>query len=201
MKKTLVLIALVFLLPTAICFAQKNSKKEITKVDVFAAKQMNGANISVYGIYLGMNKAEAKKILTSNKKLIVEDDGFNTKSKDDNDNLELRLYVYDINPTTGKKGNCLLYVIWDNESVGIDRITMFEDCKNLVVGNTKKMFTKDVINASSSFYKKYLENPTQKKEGDYTNTFFYKEKNIEIIEYKRKNDDNKYYFSLTKKGK
>lgn len=200
MKKILVFIALVFVLPTAVCFAQKNSKKEITKVDVFSTKKMNGANVSVYGVYLGMKKVEARKALAQNKNLIIEEDAWNTKSTDDNDTKELRLYVYDINATTGEKRNCLLYIIWNDGNTGIDRITMFNDFKNLVLGNTKNLFTKDVINSSSSFYKTYLGNPSQKKEGDYTNTFFYKEKNIEIIEYKDEEKGNQYYLALTKKS-
>lgn len=201
MKKILVIITIAFLLLSTICVAQKSSKKEITKVDVFSTKKMDGANVSVYGIYLGMKKAEARKTLAENKSLIVEEDAWNTKSKDDNDTKELRLYVYDINATTSEKGNCLLYIIWDEGNSGVERITMFNDFKNLVLGNTKNLFTKDVINASSSFYKKYLGNPTQKKEGDYTNTFFYKEKNIEIVEYKDAEKGNQYYLALTKKGK
>jgi hypothetical protein len=201
MKKILVFIALVFVLPSTICFAQKNAKKEITKVDILATKKVNGVNVSVYGICLGMKKADARKALAENKSLIVEEDGFNTKSTDDTDTKELRLYVYNINAATGEKGDCLLYVIWNDGNMGIDRITLFNDCKNLVLGSTKNLFTKEVINASSSFYKTYLGNPTQKTDGDYTNTFFYKEKNIEIIEYKDEEKGNQYYFALTKTAK
>lgn len=197
MKKLIIAVVLAFVLPI-FCVAQNAAKQDIAKVDVLVNKKFNGANMSVFGVFLGMKKADAKAMLAANSSLIVTNDEWNTKSTEDNDTKELRLYIYDVNAATGDKGNCILYLIWNDGSTGIDRITIFNDFKSIAKGNTQKLFSSDVIDASSDFYKKYLGKPTKNKLGDYTNTYFYKSKNIEIIEYKDDKKGNSYYFALTK---
>ena len=145
-----------------------------------------------------MKKADAKNMVNANNSLLIFNDDFNTKSTYDKDTKELRFYVYYRDSVTGDKGKCRFYLIWYEGSTSIDQITIFNDFKVYTKGNTANLFTKEVIEESSDFYKKYLGKYTSSKLGDYTNSYYYSNKNIEIIELKYK--VNTYYFDLTKKA-
>lgn len=197
MKKQIIIIFLTFMLPV-LGMAQEIKKHDLVLEDVLITPQFNGVDMAVYGVYLGMKKTDAKTMINLNSMLAAEKDEYNTKSVNDEDTKELRLYIYEKDSNTGKKGNCLLYLIWNDGSTGIDKIMIFKDFSKYAKGMTAKLFTKDVVDENSDFYKKYLGKSTGSKLGSYTNNYFYQNKNIEIIEYK--DTENYYYFGLTKKA-
>jgi len=199
LKKIIVtaVFAIALLLP---CFAQKSDKLELTQTDIISAGKLDGAAISVFGFYLGMKKAEARNILQHNtNKITVDYNSWNIVNRPISDTIENGCYVYAVDSLTGQQKNCILFLGWNNKDPGLARITVFSEFKEYVKGLTWQLFTSDVANPKSAFYKKWLIRPTTGSPGISTSSWFYQASNIMIITNSA-TGEAKYYFMLTKKA-
>ncbi len=193
-------IALLFLLVSVRSLGQNSNKLELTTTDIISIGKLDGAEISVYGFYLGMKKEEAKKILQYNSnKITVDYNSWNIVSKPFNDSTENATYVFDVDPVTGKQKNCILFLGWNDKDPGLARITVFSEFKTHAKGLTWQLFTSDVTNPKSDFYKKWLVKPTSGSPGISFSSWFYQSRNILFVENKA-SGEAKYYFMLTKKA-
>lgn len=198
MRKTFHFLLLSFCIPVY-CPAQNSTKQELTKTDIIAAGKLDGKDISVYGFYLGMKKEEAKRILQYNtNKITVDYNSWNIVSYPFSDSAENTNYVFDVDSITSQKKNCILFLGWNNGDPGLARITVFSEFKDHAIALTRQLFSPDVVNPASAFYKKWLIKPISGSPGISFSSWFYPARNILIIENKATGEP-KYYFMLTKK--
>ncbi|MBL0913405.1 MAG: hypothetical protein IBJ09_13635 [Bacteroidia bacterium] len=124
-------------------------KYEITRDDITLHPEATSADISVFSISLGMTREKVESLLTEQKsKLYYYIDGMHT-TKDH------RIYVYD-RDAGGQKKNCILYLIWDNNSSTLSRITFFADMRPYLLGGTQKLLTTEAVDPASDLSRKYL---------------------------------------------
>jgi hypothetical protein len=191
-------IFLFLLLLPVFLFAQ-TAKTEITKSDITLIKNFSGDKVSVFGVYLGMNKVAAKKALQERTDILFDVDLFNSRSDDPAKNTELRLYVYEKNDA-GEKGESLAYIMWDEGAAGITQITVFKNLLGWVKGNTENLFKEYVSNANSSFMKKLLGKPSKVDNGPYIQSNIYAARKFKSIKYKGSSGYDYYFALITKEN-
>lgn len=170
-------------------------KLDFTKEDITQMKKFDARAVSVYGVYLTMTKAEAVAALSRDKSIYWEYDGFNTTSEETTSTTETRIYVYN-RKADGEKGSSILYLIWNDGDLSLDRIVFFLDIKPKAVGDTKKLFSLDAVDRESAFYKRFLVKADKHKNEDYTISDEYRSKKLQVIQYKRSGEPNDIYFAL-----
>ena len=127
------------------------SYAEITKTDITLTTNFSMETVSVFGIHLGMTVEEVIDTWAGNDDLYYyEDKNHGTK--------DYRIYVYDTDES-GKKKNCILYLIWTDNRSALNRITVFNDFETYLQGNTKKLLSTEAVDSNSDFYQKYLGTP------------------------------------------
>lgn len=166
--------------------------------DIVAAGKLNGEKISVYGFYLGMKKAEAKQVLLNNPKLTVDHNSWNILDQPFNDSTFHITAIYDTD-STGQKKNELFIISWDDKNPGMARLTVFNGFREHAKGETKGLFTHDIINPACGLYKKYFSKPANSWPGSQMENYFYPAMNLELIVNKF-NKAPRYYLMLTKKA-
>lgn len=167
--------------------------------DITKTVPFNGEAISIFDISLSMSKKGAVDALNSYNGIMWEFDKFNTPSEDPESKTETRIYVYNKDKATGAKGACLLYLIWNKDSEGLDRLVFYNDLLPLAVGDTKKLFGKDAITPGSAFYRRFLVKASKEKKNDYTIVQSYYSKQMDIIQFINSDKPNDVYFSLNRK--
>ncbi|HPB03037.1 MAG: hypothetical protein RB294_08570 [Bacteroidales bacterium] len=150
MKTTILFI--LFSLAGIVAFSQGSSLyAEITKTDITLTTGFTMDKVSIFGIHLGMTAEEVINTLAGNNNLYYyEDKTHGTK--------DYRIYVYDTDET-GKKKNCILYLIWTENRSELNRITVFNDFETYLQGNTKKLLSTEAVDSNSDFYKTHLGAP------------------------------------------
>ena len=176
--------------------SQGIQKTEFSEKDIFSNTSFHIIGISVFGLYIGMDKQAARKLLFHNENIVTEVDSNNTKSISDKDLKELRYYVYSKDNTTGEKSSSLLSIIWKNGETGISRIVLFNAMKYKAFGLTKQLFTGELLNPYSVLRKQYFTKEPTVNNGEYYNTYYFSEQVFELVEYKEKQGYT-YYFALT----
>jgi len=177
-------------------FAQFNNLVDFTKTDICNTSNFNGSAVSIFGNCLGMSKAAAIEALKKYHNITWEFDLFNTPSTDPKSLKETRIYVYSKDTAGGKKGESLLYLIWNPGSKGTDRIVFFIGMVNYAVGDTKKLFGTEAITAGSEFYQRFLVKADRHKEETYIIKDTYYNKHLQVIQFKNTGEPNDIYFSL-----
>ena len=167
--------------------------------DITKTVPFNGEAISIFDISLSMSKKGAVDALNSYNGIMWEFDKFNTPSEDPESKTETRIYVYNKDKATGAKGACILYLIWNKDSEGLDRLVFYNDLLPLAVGDTKKLFGKDAITPGSAFYRRFLVKASKEKKTDYTIVQSYYSKQMDIIQFINSDKPNDVYFSLNRK--
>jgi hypothetical protein len=187
---------LITVLIPGVLLAQPGAVKEITKTDITKQTTIDGSKISVFGMYLGMSRAETKNLIKHTSLLKAEVDGFNTESEEDTSTGKLRYYIYN-NYTNNADKKEFLYVIFDKGAKGISSIVLFTDMKELAVGGTKDFFTNKISDLKSTFCKKYLGTPSKTKKSTYgVTTNMYKSKKISTIIVEKTEGGKDYYFKI-----
>ncbi|MFL5728589.1 MAG: hypothetical protein ACJ75J_03785 [Cytophagaceae bacterium] len=156
MKKAsfIILISMIGLLSQAIG-QTKNSTVEITTTDITLNPNLKSDQISVFGIKLGMSKADVNKLLKDNSRLYYYVDEKHTTQ-------DHRIYVYD-KDEQGEKKNCILYLIWADNSNKLTTITFFENFAPYLKGTTAALLTFDPLDPDSKISKDYLGKPDSSK--------------------------------------
>lgn len=165
--------------------------------DIISANKLNGAQVSVYGFYLGMHKAEAREVLLKNSKLTVDHNSWNILDRPFKDSAMLGTYIYDTD-SIGQKRNDILYLGWDDKNPGLAHITIFHTFKAHAKGKTKSLFTSDIVNPSSELYKKYFARPAKSWPDSQFAWYCYPFINLQVIENKYQTVP-RYYIMLTQK--
>jgi hypothetical protein len=195
MKKILIFVFTIIL--SSSLYSQDNSSViEITTTDITLYPKLKSNKISVYGIHIGMTQSEVNKILSENSKLYYYVDKVHTTT----DN---RIYVYDRNKDMEKR-NCILYLIWTDNSKELSKITFFEDFASYLVGSTSKLLTFEGFDSQSKLSQDYLGYPNKTKItldipsiGLKHTTYYYYSKGIEIT-FKESSDGKTAVFTFIK---
>lgn len=195
MKKILILSLTIIL--TSTLYSQDNSSViEITATDITLYPKLKSDNISVFGIQIGMTQMEVNKILSENSQLYYYVDNGHSTS-------DYRIYVYDRNKDKEKR-NCVLYLIWTNNSNELSKITFFEDFATYLIGSTSKLLTFEGFDFQSKFSQDYLGYPNKTKItldipsiGLKHTTFYYYSKGIEIT-FRESSDGKTATFAFIK---
>ncbi len=177
-------------------FTQIAHRVELTKTDITTLKKIDGKAISVYGCYLGMSKKDAVDELAKYTDIYPDPNWLPYLRNSKYDSIPLGIYIYKV---TNTKDTSYFLLYWGKDGKGIEEITIFNNLQERVIGETKNLFTKNVVNIKSSFYKKYLGKPSKIRFGAGVNTYFYAAKNFEIIT-NTTGKQTQYYFKLTKKA-
>ncbi|MGD9492946.1 MAG: hypothetical protein AB7V36_06285 [Bacteroidales bacterium] len=150
MKTTILFI--LFSLAGIVAFSQGSSLyAEITKTDITLTTGFTMDKVSIFGIHLGMTVEEVINTWAGNNNLYYyEEKTHGTK--------DYRIYVYDTDGF-GEKKNCILYLIWTENQSTLNRITIFNDFKYYLQGNTKKLLSTEAVDSNSDFYKTHLGAP------------------------------------------
>ncbi|MFM2338755.1 MAG: hypothetical protein RL115_1948 [Bacteroidota bacterium] len=178
-------------------WAQSPKKLDMAFVDVVSANQLDGAKVSVYGFYLGMTKAEAKEVLLKNPALTVDHRSWNIIDNPFKDSIMFSTYIYDTD-SLGNKRNDILYLGWGDKEPTLSHITVFNTFSIHAKGSTQKLFTDEIVNKTSSLYKKYFTRPVKSWPGSQFAWYYYPTLNLQIIVNKYQAIP-RYYFILTKK--
>lgn len=155
MKTCLALVLLLFTCKSPKPAAQKpetaeNSEiTEITKVDITSYPNLPASDVSVFSIQLGMSRAEAEAQLDRQSTSLY----YYTDQRHFTE--DYRIYVYDRDPN-GQKKNCILYLIWEDNSAKLNRIVFYKDMEPYLQGNTKQLLTEEALNPESEIAKNYL---------------------------------------------
>ena len=96
------------------------------------------------GLHLSMTRRTAEAFLRRSPKLIGEPDTYNPG----------RIYVYG-KTAKGKKGDALLYLIWDGQ-VTMKQITVFEDVQPFLNADFNKLFTLEALDKDSQFARDFI---------------------------------------------
>lgn len=149
--KTIILFILISLTGiTAFCQGS-TSYAEITKTDITLTTGFTMDKVSIFGIHLGMTAEEVINTWAGNNNLYYyEEKTHGTK--------DYRIYVYDTDET-GKKKNCILYLIWTENRSALNKETVFNDFESYLKGDTKKLLSTEAVDNNSDFYKKHLGAP------------------------------------------
>ncbi len=124
-------------------------KYEITRDDITLHPEVHSADISVFSISLGITREKADSLLMQQQsKLYYYTDRMHSTN-------DYRIYVYD-RDAGGRKKNCILYLIWDDNSSTLSRITFFADMRSYLVGGTQKLLTTEAADPQSDISTKFL---------------------------------------------
>jgi hypothetical protein len=153
-EKKLVFIFTIIL--TGTLNSQDNSSVvEITTKDITLYPNLKSDKINVFGIHIGMTQFDVYKILSENSQLYYLIDKEHATT-------DFRIYVYDINKDNEKR-NCILYLIWTDNSNELSEITFFEDFSPYLVGSTSKLLTFEGFDFQSKLFQDYLGYPNKTK--------------------------------------
>jgi hypothetical protein len=125
---------------------------ELTTTDITNFKDLNGKNISIFGIHLSMKTEELLNLVEKNGNFILEKDIFN----------ENRFYVYDKEFENGKK-IALAYLYLGEKDTGIKEIILYKDIHKYLVGNSKYLFTYEIFNKNSYIVKYFTGFPSHRE--------------------------------------
>jgi len=112
---------------------------EITKDNPKTLINTKGANYTIYGLKLGMTHEQAWDKLKNISFLKGKEDEFNPS----------RIYVY-------KNDKTVLYLIWESSEKTMSSITVFQDFKENLSENFKKLLTLESIDDDSLFKQEFL---------------------------------------------
>ena len=179
-------ILLIILLPSNLCYAVT----ELTKDNPETLIGKHSENFSIFGVKLGMSHKEAKLALQKDNRLIAEVDSADPS----------RLYVYN------KKGESLLYLIWEPNIETLSKITLFIDSRIYLKDNFKRLMSFESLDENSIFIKKFIGYPNKIfKSLDVPSiqllhiNYLYEDIGIVII-HKKSKDGEKVIFKLVKKS-
>lgn len=153
---------------------------ELTTTDITKQKNVNGLNISFFGLKMGMSKADAIKKLDGLAQFKWEYDEFNTGSKETTSTEQMRIYVH-LAAGEGANTQTVLYLIWKPGSAGMSSLVFFIDAALFVVGNTKKLFSKEPIKSSGKYLSFLTETPVKTTTSYGVTTWVYKNQHFKRI--------------------
>lgn len=190
---SLFLISFFLLLP--LFAAAQNSKTEITKTDITTIKNFSGDKISVFGLYLGMSKAAAKKVLDARTDIYYDPHFFNFPGATTN-KTELTAYICDTAFNSRGQRESFATIRWDKDSTGLTQIVIFKYLLPHVKGKTSLLFTPELVNENSPLIKKLLGKPDKVNNDGSMRSCFFKAKKFVTIKYV-KYEGTDHYFALT----
>ncbi len=193
------IITIMFFLLHLFTSAHQSKKLELTKEDICSTGKLDGINVSVFGVYLGISKAEAKKILFNNPTINVVLDKYSTTSKADDDSKALGYFIYNVDSVTKKSNNCLCKLNWFDEELGLGQINIFTNMQPFTFGLTQKLFTSDAVNEESIIRRKLLPTPTEHYSSYGRDIYWFAENKIKLANSKDKYGNTVYYFLLDAK--
>jgi len=153
-----ILLLFLTILVNNILFSQNDSLGiEITTTDITLYPKLKSDKISVFDIRVGMTQDEVNQLLSNKSQLHYSVDEGQPSSHRTSDH---RIFVWDKDENNEKK-NCLLYLIWTDNTEKLTGITFFEDFAPYLVGATSKLFTFEDFDIKSNLLKDYLGYPNK----------------------------------------
>lgn len=169
-----------------------NKSIELTKNNPSTLIGKNSKDFTVFGVKLGMTHQEAKASLGQDGRTVVEVDEYNPS----------RLYVY-AKKDGVQKGDCILYLIWEPNSDNLQQITVFDNARDFLSMNFKRLLTLEVLDDKSEFIKKFIGYSTKKMNDKSTlidslrTTYIYDEIGLHVV-HKKFNGAEEVVFALIK---
>jgi hypothetical protein len=132
--------------------AQSGSSKgdtvEITETDFTRLPSFNGAHATVFGIALGMGKADAMEKIKNYQYLKLKADPFNPK----------RFYIQEVSTDTGQV--TLAYLKWPNYDSGLYQMIIYPPMAKYLRGQSSSIIGPESLDSSSTLYKTFLGKPS-----------------------------------------
>lgn len=164
---------------------------ELTKDNPETLIGSKSNNYSISGFRLGITHDQAWRILKENNSLIGVKDGANPS----------RIYVYTQNQD-GSRGKAVLYLIWEPGMAKLGQITVFQDYRNILSKNFRRLLTFEAVDDTSAFKRNFIGYANRSKisldvpEIDMKHkTYFYDEIGLEIS-HQHSSDEDKVVFAI-----
>ena len=150
--KTFFLISAILLFTPVLSHAQsahsKGDSVEITETDFTRLPTFNWAHATVFGMALGMGKADAMQKIKNYQYLKLKQDPFNKK----------RFYIQEVSSDTGQI--ILAYLKWPNYDSGLYQIIIYPPMAKYLRGQSASIVGPESQDASSELYKNFLGKPS-----------------------------------------
>lgn len=181
-------IVFIILLQSNLCYAVR--ELELTKDNPETLLGKHSENFSIFGVKLGMSHREAKLALQKDNRLIAVVDRANPS----------RLYV------KNKKGDDILYLIWEPNIETLSEITLFLDSRIYLKDNFKRLMSFESLDENSTFIKNFIGYPNKiSKSMDMPSiqllhiTYHYEDIGIDVT-HKKFSDNEEIIFTLVEKS-
>lgn len=118
---------------------------ELTADDITRFRDLGSRRISVAGVTLGASRAEAERIIEADPRLSIHPDRANPE----------RFYVKLAGTETS-----VFYFMWNPQGpAGLNRVTVFVDAADLLVGRTRDLLTLQALDPGSEVRREFLGEP------------------------------------------
>lgn len=174
-------LLLAVLIGTTLCRAQSQAPlPDMTKTDITALSDFDGARVAFRGFHLGLGRQAAITKLNAMKDLTWDFDAFNTPSQSPASTTEMRIYVH-LKNTAGVKDPAVLYLIWDAGQKGISSIVFYKAAEPMLAGNTGRLFTTDALDKACTC-RQFLNGEAEETKDNIGITLYrYKAQHFELI--------------------
>lgn len=129
--------------PSTIC--ESASAIELTQDNPRTLISTKSQDYTIQGLRLGITHSKAWKVLAKMSSPIGFQDPYNPS----------RIYVYDRKPD-GRKGEALLYLIWEPGEETMNQITVFHGFRGSLSQNFRRLLTFEAVDDQSPFKKQFI---------------------------------------------